>query len=569
MKTTPEPSPIDDREPLFALPGADTRSFTFDDLTILPRLSFLAGGVRWAAVSIGAAITLWRSPTDIATICLAVSLTIFSLWQTLVPPDLEHPDRRLSVIVGVELGLTFVAASLTGGLESPYVLTPMVPLMLAGFAWASTRIIGVAYSGLVAIGILGLARRANPEASRSGVLLAVVFLLCAILGAFIRRLMDETSARHAAALDQATRMATANQLLISLHGIAQTLPSSLDLAEVTESTRTRIRELFAYGSLVVLLRDDFGHQWRTAIADGVRTPALVSDAELPEPLRAASDATSPHVIGDLLVSGITGTSAMARSGLYAALRARGNVVALVAIEHSDPARYGPADRDLLASISGPIALSLDNANWFSRLRIFGAETERARIARDLHDRIAQSLAYVAFELERLADSQQAAPTTELADLRDVVRGVVTELRDTLYELRAAVTTSDDLVSVAARYLDKYERRTGLGVTFDHDVAERPPVAVEQELWRIAQEALENVARHARAERVRLRYGSVPGRVALEVIDDGRGFAPHAVGGDHYGLVGMRERADAIGGRLTVDSRPGRGARIRVELEVQP
>lgn len=553
------------REP----PRSSAANFVnFDELPIIPRLQFLATGARWATTTFGAAVTIWRDPSDQVAWACAVSLIAFTLWQTIQPFALDRASRPLSLLVAIEIVLSVTVATLTGGIESPYVLSPMVPLMLAGYAWASTRILGLAYAGLAVVGLLGLARRANPESSRSAVLLGVVLLLCAVLGAFTRRLIDESSARHHAALDQVTRMTRANEMLVSLHGLAQTLPSSLDFTEVTESIRLRLRDLFAYSSLIVLVRDGVGGTWRTALAEGARTSDTRSTSDLPAPLTLARDAPTPIAVADLLIANSRGCAPMARSGLYAALRARGHVVGLVAIEHDDPHHYDEQDRQLLDSITGPIALSLDNALWFSRLRRFGAETERARIARDLHDRIAQSLAYVAFELERLAEVGRAPSASELGDLRDVVRSVVTELRDTLYELRAAVTSKEDLVTVAARYLERYERRSGLRVHFEHAVTERPPVAVEQELWRIAQEALENAARHARAETITVEYEALNGRIVLLVADDGKGFDPHITLSDHYGLLGMRERADAIGAALRVDSRPGRGTRIRVELEVR-
>jgi signal transduction histidine kinase len=540
----------------------------FDELSVVPRLQFLATGARWATTAIGAAITIWRDPSDhLAWVC-AATLIVFTLWQTLRPPDLGRSSRTLSALVVLEIALTVTAAAVTGGLESPYVLTPMVPLLLAGYAWASTRILGLAYAGLAIVGLLGVARRTNPESSRSGVLLGIVLLLCAVLGAFTRRLIDESSARHSAALEEVARMTRANEMLVALHGLAQTLPSSLDLTEVTESMRVRLRELFAYSALTVLVRDEVGESWRTAVSEGVRTAETLTSNELAPSLVLACNAQTPIAIADLLVAGSQGCAPMARSGLYAALRARGGVVGLVAIEHREPNHYGSSDCELLGSISGAIALSLDNALWFARLRLFGAETERARIARDLHDRIAQSLAYVSFELERLAESPRPPVTGELGDLRDVVRSVVTELRDTLYELRAAVSTHDDLVTVAQRYLERFERRTGLAVRFDHSVGQAPPVAVEQELWRIAQEALENAARHARAETVTFEYHVQNGRISLRVSDNGKGFDPRVSVGDHYGLVGIRERADAIGGALSIDSRLGRGTRIHVQLEVR-
>src|SRR6202158_1786241 len=97
---------------------------------------------------------------------------------------------------------------------------------------------------------------------------------------------------------------------------------------------------------------------------------------------------------------------MERSGMSVPLRARGRVVGLTRGEYTTLARYRHEGRALLSGLAGPLALAVDNALWFLRLRRFGAEAERARIARDLHDRLAQSLAYIAFELERLAGRGQ-------------------------------------------------------------------------------------------------------------------------------------------------------------------
>ncbi len=544
----------------------------FDELTVAPQLRFLATGVRWASTALGAGVSLWRDPQDKAAWACAVSLVAFAIWQTIQPPALDVLGPHLRFMVAVELALTSAVLLLTGGFESPYVLAPMVPLMLAGYAWASRKILVVAYFGLAAVGLLGITRRSSPEASRSAVLLGIVFLLCAVLGAFTRRLIEESTARHSATLDQVTKMTRANEMLVALHGLAQTLPSSLDLTEVTESLRLRLRDTFGYSALTVFVRDELAGLWRTAVAEGVRVSEALPTAALAPPLANVVRAAAHHgpptaLVRDHLIDHTSAHAPMARSGLYACLQARGKVVGVVAIEHRDPGFYDQHDLDLLGSIAGAVGLSLDNALWFSRLRLFGAESERARIARDLHDRIAQSLAYVAFELERLADASRAPSQTELGELRDVVRGVVTELRDTLYELRAAVSTNDDLVSVAERYLDRYRRRAALAVEFEHDVVERPAVAIEQELWRIVQEALENAAKHARADSARISYTARKGHIDLVVTDDGCGFETRRILGEHYGLVGMRERADAIGAVLNIDSRPGRGTTIRVTLEV--
>jgi len=366
-----------------------------------------------------------------------------------------------------------------------------------------------------------------------------------------------------------TRMATANDLLVSLHGIAQTLPASLDLGEVLESIRARLRGLFTFTALTIVVRDETTALWRVELAEGVRLTSPLDTAALPSAIReVAIDPARPRLVDDLLRSPLEPCAPLARSGLYAPLRARGGLVGLLAIEHGPPGHYDVSQVDLLASLASLFALAIDNALWFARLRRFGAEAERARIARELHDSVAQSLAYIAFELERLAEREQSAGDgrSELSELHDVVRGVVADLRETLYQLRSTVTEEVALAEVAERSLDRFRERTGVTVTWGVDVDRRLPHQVEQEVWRILQEAMTNVERHSGATRVAVRWSVIGSRARLEIADDGRGFLPLDVDGEHYGLLGMRERADAIGAQLVVESAPGAGTRIVLEVD---
>ena len=230
-----------------------------------------------------------------------------------------------------------------------------------------------------------------------------------------------------------------------------------------------------------------------------------------------------------------------------------------------PERVRAASKqDLIESLSSLLALSIDNARWFGRLRTLGAEAERARIARELHDRVAQSLAYVAFELERM-HGLPGEKVGEIAELRVVVRDIVRELRETIYQLRANVSEVEDIVMVAGGYLERFAERTGIATQWLPSASAPLPYRIEQELWRIGQEALVNVERHADATAVIVRWEVHDGVARLEVADNGSGFEPAAVAGEHYGLVGMRERADAIGAQLAIESQPGRGTKVAVEL----
>ena len=538
------------------------------DLDLDRRLYLLTTGLRWITVTLGFVWGLAKGSPSAQFVPVSLALVAWCLLTTLVRSRIEPPDARVRYGVLSGMLLTLIAASITGGLESPYVLTPMVPLMLAGYAWGRRQYVALSVLSLIVVTVVLVIQRADTASQRSAAQLGVILLLSGALGSFTRRLVTELQERHEAAVDQVARMATANELLVALHSVAQTLPASLDLGEVLDGMRIRLRSLLEFTALAVFVRDEATQEWRLELAEGCRLPQLVPTALLPIPLRRATEQVRPAVVADLVALGEDGCAPLARSGLYAPLRARGSVVGLLALEHHDEGRFGLADVDLLAGFAGPVALAVDNARWFARLRIFGAEAERARIARELHDQLAQSLAYVAFELERLADPAAAEDRTQsLGELREVVRGVVGELRETLFQLRANVSADEDLETVAGRFIERYVERTGIQVAWEARVERPLPFQVEQELWRVLQEALVNVERHAGASRANVRWQVGDGRALLEVRDDGRGFRPHADHGDHYGLLGMHERAESVGAHLTVDSEPGAGTRILVELDI--
>jgi len=530
------------------------------------RLRVLTISLRWVTVVVGV-VGGFLADIDAEFLVCSVVLVVATSLLTLRQLRGWTPSRGVGLLALFELTLTVTVAAVTDGLQSPFILTPLTSLLLAGYLFGRRAWVGTGVAGVLAVAATIAIQSVDPGPESSAGQIAVVYLLCGALGAFTRNLVVEIEEQRAAAIDQATQMATANELLVSLHALSQTLPASFDLGEVVTSIRNRLRALLEFSVLVVLVRDDAAAGWRVELAEGVRMPNRLTDAELPRPIRRASTAPKAIVVDDRLVdSDEDGFGALARSGLYTALRTRGSLVGLVALEHVPAHAYRPEDADLLDSLSSLLALSIDNARWFGRIRTIGAETERARIARELHDRIAQSLAYVTFELERLTNAP-GEKREELTALHDVVRGIVRELRETIYQLRANVSEDVDLVTVAADYLVRWAERTGIRVIWTPATDDRLPYRVEQELWRILQEAVANVERHASANQVLVAWEVQRENARLVISDDGRGFDPNRVGGDHYGLVGMQERADAIGARFRVESRPGNGTRVIVDVEL--
>ena len=196
--------------------------------------------------------------------------------------------------------------------------------------------------------------------------------------------------------------------------------------------------------------------------------------------------------------------------------------------------------------------------------------ERNRLARELHDTLAHSLAALSVQLEALRTllaHDPAAAQDRLNDVTALARSGLEESRQAIQALRTDPLKTLGLVGALRGMLQAFQARTG--VQADLRVAGKELDLTDEEaqtLFRIAEETLTNVERHAAAQRVAVRLAFGHDRIDLMIQDDGVGFDPAAVDPDRYGLTGMRERAAMIGATLKVNSRPGRGAKIWCSLE---
>jgi signal transduction histidine kinase len=202
-----------------------------------------------------------------------------------------------------------------------------------------------------------------------------------------------------------------------------------------------------------------------------------------------------------------------------------------------------------------------------------AALERQRIARDLHDSVSQSLfsttlhvrtAQHALELEELDTDGPVGE--ELSEIGQLTRGALAEMRALIFELQPGALAEEGLVAALGKQASALSAREGLAIEVDGPGEHLPVGAeVEEQLYRIGQEALANVVKHARASSATVRIAVADDTVSIEVSDDGRGFDPAAVGPDHFGLRSMRGRVADLGGRLEITSTPGRGTAVRVEV----
>jgi signal transduction histidine kinase len=269
----------------------------------------------------------------------------------------------------------------------------------------------------------------------------------------------------------------------------------------------------------------------------------------------------------------------AASMTYVPLLVGSRVIGALGLDAPDGAPFSGA---LLPAIASHVAAAIDTARTAHRVADIGAAEERRRIAREMHDGVAQTLANALLQTD-LASAAAAAPVPaagsppgsavakELVDLRALLEQAMREMREFMAELRRTETRDDHLGAALERLAREMERRHQLpvSVTASGDDLHLPP-AVRHALLAIARQALANVQAHARATRATVRVQVADEWCTLSVADDGIGFDVHAyragpAAGHHLGLPSMEERAGLVGGRLVIESEPARGTTITVQV----
>lgn len=193
------------------------------------------------------------------------------------------------------------------------------------------------------------------------------------------------------------------------------------------------------------------------------------------------------------------------------------------------------------------------------------EAELKRIVHALHDEAGQLLAVAHITLAEAAGNLPPEAHRYCGEIQRVLRQIEAGLRGLSHELRPSVLDNLGLLPALEFLADKVSRRTGLAVSVEGGPERRLPPPVETALYRIAQEALNNAARHARAKRVAILVECTPSRVACRIRDDGVGFAPGGESAPGLGLLGIRERLNAFGGTLRVVAEPGCGTTILTDI----
>jgi signal transduction histidine kinase len=259
-----------------------------------------------------------------------------------------------------------------------------------------------------------------------------------------------------------------------------------------------------------------------------------------------------------------------RSFLGVPIVARGGIIGALYLTDKEGAdAFSDADEKLIVLLAAHAAIAIENARLHERSRELSIVEERNRLARELHDSVTQQLFGVVLAAqsagELLARGEPAA-AGEVERVQALARGAMEELRSVVFELRPASLEAEGLAQVLRKHVDVLRRVTGRAIELR--IAAPPPLgaAAAGQVFRIAQEALQNALRHAEAERIEVRLEDGGGKLVLTVADDGRGFDASApmLRSRRLGLTSMQERAAELGGRLAVRSRPGEGTTVRLE-----
>ena len=375
-----------------------------------------------------------------------------------------------------------------------------------------------------------------------------------------------------------------NHELSVLNAIARELNRSVNLGEAMEVTLSRVAELLGLRTGWIWLVGESSPEPYLAAAQNL-PPALAED-----PRRMDGSGycycLDTYTRGDLegaanvnvltcsrldgLVDGTDGLRYHASIPLYAG----DDKLGVMNVASPDWRSLSPEDLQLLYTIGDLLSIAVERARLFARSAQLGAVEERNRLAREIHDTLAQGLTATALQLESADALLDASPAPGKAHepLRralSLTRSNLEEARRSVLDLRAAPLEGRSLTEALAALVNGWEVQTDVSTRYMTVNGGRPlPPRVEVALYRICQETLANVARHAEATRVTVRLVASPERVQLIVEDDGRGFDAAEVSGDRHGLVGMNERARMLSGTLEVKSSPGAGTRVEVMVPLE-
>ena len=391
------------------------------------------------------------------------------------------------------------------------------------------------------------------------------------------------AAQAAVAIENARLYESSTRWLRQLEGlneIGAALASEVELEPLLDLVARRMRELVGARIVLIALPDARGSLAVRAAAGRDDLVGIAIDQSASKVGRVLERGHTERV--DAMVDDPEVDQRVARelgvtSAMYLPLTVRGAPIGVVVVHDKlgTDARFDESDVRLAESLVSRAAIAVDLSERVSRdaLRraVDAQELERARLARELHDETGQALTSILLGLKHLDDVVETDEAREAtASIRELVAATLQDVRRLAVELRPSALDDFGLVPAVERLASNLSEQSDLVVDLEARLGDRrlPPEA-ETALYRIVQEGLTNVVKHAAAHRVSITLVRKEAAAVVVIEDDGQGFDPEAVRAGALGFTGMRERVELVGGRLTVETSPGAGTTVVAEVHVAP
>ncbi|MCC7449267.1 MAG: PAS domain S-box protein [Anaerolineae bacterium] len=366
----------------------------------------------------------------------------------------------------------------------------------------------------------------------------------------------------------------------ALRDTASALTSTLNFEEVLDRILANLGRVVQHNvGNIMLVEDDMVRvaRWRGYSEQDMRDwqPGQPIPLAAVPRLQRMIETGQPLVISDLdALPDYPPVPNMPRLRSFAGvpIRLEGKVIGFLNLDSHTPGNFTAAHAERLRAFADQAAIAIQNARLYSHAQELAAIQERQRLARELHDAVSQSLFsanMIAETLPRLWERNPKRGQQALAYLRQLTKGALAEMRTLLLELRPATLLESDLSTLLRQLAEAAASRKEMDIACDVEGQTDLPGPAKVAFYRIAQEAVNNTVKHAHASQVAIKLTACNGVIELHIGDNGRGFDPVLVPATQLGLKIMRERAEAIGAALEINTQPGKGTQVAIRWTQQP
>jgi signal transduction histidine kinase len=549
---------------------------------------------RWAALIPGfLTLLIANQPAQILPpilvfgVALLANLVISLANRRLNRLVLDHP-----AFIGIDLLFCAAILAFSGGPNSPYYLYALSPLLAGAFFFQMRGALSMSavFTPLYLIGNY-LSSQAIPPQTGISVLtsqLAGIWLIPILFAYPSMLLKDITQAREelASTRDELTKkhenLATAHRQLEIIHELTLLLQSAPDLISVQQRVLGAVTTDLGFSKAVVALVDAAHEELGGWL---VYPPDLTFPSVKTVPLKPENGGLIKAVLnrneftsgGEVLISDPNLNNWLNKTRwLVVPLYLREHPVGVLLVDESNG--LSRERENTLLTVANQSALALGTTILcIDRARRLAIETERNRIARDIHDTVAQSLFGIVYSLDAcitMLPQKVDEVRSELIELRTLANNAHDEVRRSIFDLWPSALTIELFMEDLTDYISSCCRPRTFSVIFNNSGDFNGLSAgLRRTIYRMAQEALANSARHSGAQSARLCLNVNDDQVHISVTDEGRGFDPsvalsRSLSREHFGLHGIRERAQAMGGSCEIISKPNEGSRILIELPIK-